>query len=57
MIPARIELPKLIDNPGARAIDIYTIKPLTTNVNSPKVTRMAGIDNITTIGFITEFTS
>ena len=40
-----------MDNPGASANDIYTMIPLTTSVNKPSVSRIAGSDKMTTIGF------
>lgn len=56
MIPARIEFPKVIDNPGDSAREIYIINPLTIRVNSPSVNKIAGREKITMTGLIIEFT-
>ena len=45
-----------MDNPGASANDIYTMMPLTTSVNKPSVSKIAGSDKMTTIGFKIELT-
>lgn len=45
-----------MDNPGASANDIYTMIPFTTSVNKPSVSKIAGSDKMTTIGFKIELT-
>ena len=45
-----------MDNPGASANDTYTMMPLTTSVNKPSVSKIAGSDKMTTIGFKIELT-
>ena len=45
-----------MDNPGASANDIYTMMPFTTSVNKPSVSKIAGSDKMTTIGFKIELT-
>jgi hypothetical protein len=58
MIPVIIELPNDIATPGANASEIYTITPLTTIVNKPRVNKIAGNETTTSSGlnklFITE---
>ncbi len=51
-----MEFPNVIDKPGARARARYTKKPLTTNVNKPSVSKIAGNAKMVKIGFSTELT-
>jgi hypothetical protein len=56
MIPARIEAPNGISNPGTIKIEIYTIRPFTTSVKSPSVNSIAGMERMRISGRKSELT-
>lgn len=47
----------MIDRPGVKLTEIQTIRPLTTRVNRPNVTNIAGSDKIVINGFSRLFAS
>jgi hypothetical protein len=57
MIPVSIAFKNVIEIPGISQKEIQTINPLTISINKPRVTNIAGSDNMTIKGFNTALTT
>jgi hypothetical protein len=53
----KIEFKKVIEIPGESFSDMYTKTPFTIIMNKPSVSKIAGSDKMTMIGFRTVLTS